>query len=115
MLSGAWFDPYGGETWYKAGDLDVDHIVPLQYAHEHGAANWPESRKQEFANDLDNWLPVAASLNRSKGAKGPTEWMPPRHEYRCEYLARFDGIMVKYGLNYPSSELRVVKRMRKAC
>jgi hypothetical protein len=58
---------------------------------------------------------VNASLNRQKGAKGPSEWLPPHHQYRCEYIMLFNAVMDKYGLKYVPSEQRIVNRLIKAC
>lgn len=33
VASGLWVDPYGGDTIRDPGDLDIDHMVPLQNAH----------------------------------------------------------------------------------
>jgi hypothetical protein len=30
--SGSWFSPYDGATWTAAGDVDIDHLVPLSNA-----------------------------------------------------------------------------------
>ena len=68
-----------------------------------------------FANDLDNLILAKASLNRQKGAKGLTEWLPPNFLYRCEYIARFKSVMDKYELTYIPTEQRIVNRMGKAC
>ncbi|MFT6909504.1 MAG: hypothetical protein ACJAS1_006225 [Oleiphilaceae bacterium] len=89
--------------------------MPLKFAHGHGADNWSRERKAMFANDLDNLILAKASLNRQKGAKGLTEWLPPNHKYRCEYIARFNAVMVKYELSYIPSEQRIIKRMVNAC
>jgi 5-methylcytosine-specific restriction endonuclease McrA len=115
VLAGEWYDPYSGDTFTISKDLDLDHIVPLKFAHGHGADKWSRERKAMFANDLDNLILAKASLNRQKGAKGPTEWLPPNFPYRCEYIARFNAVMVKYELSYISSEQRIVNRMVKAC
>ncbi|WP_020411235.1 MULTISPECIES: hypothetical protein [Microbulbifer] len=37
--TGLWLDPYTGNFYTLASDLDVEHIVPLSWAHEHGGAN----------------------------------------------------------------------------
>ncbi|MBS3798204.1 HNH endonuclease family protein [Pseudoalteromonas sp. BDTF-M6] len=112
---GAWTDPYSGKQFTSDDDLDIDHIVPLKFASEHGGAHWSRSEKARFANDMDNLLAVDDGLNRSKGAKGPTEWLPPKHDYRCEYLARFNAVMTKYRLNYTAQEQRTLTKMRSAC
>jgi hypothetical protein len=115
VLTGEWYDPYSGETFTISKELDLDHIVPLKFAHGHGADNWSRERKAIFANDLDNLILAKASLNRQKGAKGLTEWLPPNFSYRCEYVARFNAVLVKYKLSYIPSEQRIVDRFIKAC
>ena len=115
VLAGSWYDPYSNKTYITSRDLDLDHIVPLKFAHGHGGDKWSRERKKQFANDYDNLLLVNASLNRQKGAKGPSEWLPPHHQYRCEYIALFNAVMAKYGLKYVPSEQRIVNRLVKAC
>jgi hypothetical protein len=115
VLSGEWYDPYSGDTFTISKDLDLDHIVPLKFAHGHGADNWSRERKKQFANDHDNLLLVNASLNRQKGAKGLDEWLPPNQSYKCEYIARFNSVMAQYELSYIPSEKRIINRMVNAC
>jgi hypothetical protein len=115
VATGEWFDPYSGNTYFKSTELDLDHIVPLKFAHGHGADNWSRERKETFANDLDNNILVLASLNRQKGAKGLDEWLPPNQSYRCEYITRFNAVMAKYDLRFIPAEQRIVNRMVKAC
>ena len=91
------------------------HFFMLSFAHGHGGDKWSRKHKKQFANDLDNLLLVSASLNRQKGAKGPSEWLPPHHQYRCKYIAKFNAVMSTYGLSYISSEQRIVNSMIKAC
>jgi hypothetical protein len=115
VLSGEWYDPYSGDTYIVSNELDLDHIVPLKFAHGHGGDKWSRERKALFANDLDNLILAQASLNRQKGAKGIDEWLPPNHQYRCEYITRFNKIMAKYDLEYIPTELRIVNRLVNAC
>lgn len=115
VSAGLWHDPYSGKSYQRASDLDIDHIVPLAYAHARGGAAWSRDRKEAFANDPENLLAVDDGLNQGKGAKGPTEWLPPNHAFRCEYLARFNAVMVKYSLEMRSAEQRVFNRQLKAC
>lgn len=115
VLTGQWYDPYSGDTYTTAKDLDLDHIVPLKYAHEHGGDKLSRDMRERFANDPENLLLVDLSLNRQKGAKGPTEWLPPYQAYRCKYIQRFDFVMTKYGLQYTSAETRTLNKMKKAC
>jgi hypothetical protein len=115
VMLGAWNDKYSGNTFNDSKELDLDHVVPLKFAHGHDGDSWPRDKKQEFANDTDNLLLVSASLNRQKGTKGPDEWLPPNQYYRCEYIAQFNKVMNKYGLKYIPTEQRTVNKMVNAC
>ncbi len=112
---GTFYDPYSDKIFIDDDDLDIDHRVPLGYASARGGAAWSKKRKERFANDPENLIAVNKYLNRQKGAAGPTEWMPPNHKYRCEYLIRFDGVVKKYGLQYFSREKRVIDKMLAVC
>jgi len=102
--TGLWLDPYTQFEYYNASDLDVDHVVPLKYAHDHGGANWSSALKKQFYNDMENLLPVSASQNRSKGSKGPSEWMPDNINYHCQYVDSFLYVVDKYDLDVSDSE-----------
>lgn len=115
VLKGAWYDPYSNDTYFESTDLDLDHIVPLKFAHGRGGSFWSRATRQEFANDTDNLILVKASLNRQKGAKGLDEWLPPNHAYRCEYIGAFMKVVSKYSLTLVPSELRTVSKMQNAC
>ncbi|WP_236079024.1 HNH endonuclease family protein [Marinobacter nauticus] len=49
----------------NAAEVDIDHVVPLNWAWGHGASSWPRQKREKFANDPVNLIPVEASLNRS--------------------------------------------------
>ncbi|MBL3553827.1 HNH endonuclease family protein [Rhodovulum sulfidophilum] len=66
---GRWIAPYTGQVVTEAGDLDIDHIVPLRYAWGHGADRWSAAKRARFALDPVNLLPVTASANRSTGCR----------------------------------------------
>jgi len=34
--TGIWVGPYTGEVFTFASDVDIDHVIPLKYAHDHG-------------------------------------------------------------------------------
>lgn len=113
---GIWHDPFSGRIFTRASDLDVDHIVPLKWAHDHGGAKWSIRKKELFANDPINLLAVDDGLNQSKGASGPDEWMPPNHQFRCQYLEKWFQVLNKYtDLTLTASEHRIINRQVQAC
>ena len=112
---GIWLDPYTGKTFFNASAIDIDHVVPLAHAHRSGAANWPQERKQQFANDPINLIAVDSSANRSKSDQSPNEWMPPRKEYWCEYIKRWRAVKMKYGLILSNDEAIYIGKMYRDC
>lgn len=113
--SGLWIDPYTGEVFQDGSALDVDHIVPLRHAHGHGGDRWPEARRARFANDPQNLMPVSASANRSKGAEGPDNWLPPQRSYWCAYGRRWAAIKGKYELLVTPPEAAALRRLEQGC
>lgn len=113
VVTGRWISPFTGKVIQNAGNIDIDHVVPLAWAWERGASDWPRDRREAFANDSANLWPVEASLNRSKGARGPDEWMPPAGE--CQYVSRFMRLLIKYDLQPSDVEAKAFKRLLESC
>ena len=88
VVRGRWNDPYTGRIHREARELDIDHLVPLAWAHARGGHRWSATKRRQFANDPVNLFAVQASVNRSKGAAGPLEWLPPDPRHHCAYVTR---------------------------
>jgi hypothetical protein len=114
-VSGTWVDPYGGDTFTNAADLDIDHVVPLGYAAKHGGQNWSSEKKQQFANDTTQLLAVSAKENRSKSDKGPENYMPPKREFQCEYSKKWVATATKYGITVTEGDKRALKAGLQKC
>lgn len=113
VITGRWISPFSGAVIQNASDIDIDHVVPLHWAWDHGANEWSSEKRERFANDPVNLWPVEASLNRSKGAKGPDEWLPPQGE--CQYTARFLRLTKLYGLHISVTEQASYRRTISSC
>lgn len=96
VLHGRWNDPYTGEIFLESHLVDIDHLVPLRWAWINGAYAWSDEKREQFANDERNLFIVSASANRSKGARGPDEWLPPNEEFHCQYVTRYLRILILY-------------------
>lgn len=97
LTGGTWYSPYDQETWTVAGDVDIDHLVPLAEAWRSGAWSWTADQRRDYANDLDvafSLIAVTDNVNQSKGDRDPAAWMPPSTGYACQYVS--DWILVKY-------------------
>ena len=104
VLTGKWLDPYTGKTFRQSGDVDIDHMVPLYWAWQHGAYDWSRDKRVRFANDPRNLVAEQKSVNRDKSAKGPLEWLPPKIAFRCSYIIRFERILKIYDLRMSNDE-----------
>ncbi|MEM8957538.1 MAG: DUF1524 domain-containing protein [Pseudomonadota bacterium] len=54
VAEGAWLDPYTGQTFTGAAEVEIDHLVPLAWAWRRGASEWPASKADRFALDPNN-------------------------------------------------------------
>ncbi len=111
VFRGRWVDSYTGKTFYQADDVDIDHLVPLKWAWEHGADKWPSQRRKDFGNDPANLFIVHDQVNQDKGAMGPDEWLPPKVDFRCQYVTRFRRVVLKYGLILSDDEREAFARI----
>jgi len=114
VTGGLWLDPYLGKVITISSDLDVDHVIPLAYAHANGGAAWPRSKKQSFAMDEINLLLVDDGENQLKGAKGPSGYLP-RKEYQCDYVKKWQLVATKYKLELPVTDRRVLFSISTGC
>lgn len=112
VIRGRWNDPYTGRIHRQARQLDIDHLVPLAWAHARGGDRWSARKRRRFANDPVNLFAVQASVNRSKGAAGPLEWLPPDPAYHCSYVTRFQRVVRLYGIEYEVDEGPAYDRLR---
>lgn len=101
---GTWVDPYSGKTYTNPRQLDVDHVVALGEAWRSGADEWSEAKREKYANDPLILIPTYLSLNRQKGDKSVTAWLPPAKTYRDDYAVRWIAAKDKYGLTVTASE-----------
>ena len=68
-------------------------------------------RREAFANDLahpGSLIAVTASSNRSKSDGDPASWVPSNGAYRCEYLARWVEVKVRWELSVDPTEHDVI-------
>lgn len=130
ITSGEWYIPYSGETVVcddkseVSKNLQIDHVIPVSYAHRHGAASWDIDKKQEFYNDygltnsqwsvgknksvdyekVGNLIVSDSHSNISKSDKGPSEWLPSNKSFVVEYCERWVKIATSYGISLSQAD-----------
>ncbi|MDC1216268.1 HNH endonuclease family protein [Octadecabacter sp.] len=112
VLRGRWIDPYTDAVFMDSSDLDVDHLVPLHWAWQRGAWSWTREHRVAFANDPINLIAVDDGTNRSKGANGPLDWLPPNDAYQCQYVLRFWRVSRIYNLEIGANEQMALEAQR---
>jgi ABC-2 type transport system ATP-binding protein len=115
--AGSWYSPYDGQTWTRASDLDIDHIVPLAEAWRSGASTWTTSRRKGFANDLDRpqLIAVTDNVNQTKGDQDPSAWRPPLETYHCTYAKMWIHTKYHWDLTLQASEKIALRDMLATC
>ncbi len=115
VKSGEWNDPYSGNQYADAGDLQIDHVVPLKNSYISGAWQWDGKKRCLFANFLSNdyhLLAVNGPDNMKKGDRTPEGFMPPNRAYACDYLASWLKIKLIWNLALTPPEARAISRLK---
>ncbi|GAA2145184.1 HNH endonuclease family protein [Kitasatospora kazusensis] len=109
------YDPYTGRTvhWTKqqATSIQIDHVMPLSYDWQMGAAKWDKGKRLQIANDPLNLIPADGSQNASKGDSGPASWLPANEAVRCSYAVRFAQVALKYQLPVTAADKKSMVRL----
>ncbi len=95
--------------------VQIDHVVALSWAWQHGAAEWDTTKRVTFANDPENLLATTAEQNREKSDSGFAEWLPPNDAGACQYVQRSLEVILRYGLSLSSAEKDTARSVLLGC
>ncbi len=115
VVSGTWSSAYDGQVLTSPADIDVDHVVPLENAHQSGGWAWSTDRRAAFANDQASLWAVSKGSNRSKGSRSPDAWRPPNRDIWCQYASRWLSIKVRWELTATTLERDALGQMLDTC
>ena len=118
VIGGQWLGPWSGQVFTDAGDVDIDHHVPLGHAHESGGWDWDKERKRAYANDLahaPSLQVTESSVNRSKGKQPPDEWRPENNAGWCRYASDWVSVKAQWELTVSRAEVEALKEMLDTC
>ena len=121
VATGTLRDPYTNATIpFTRGNqigaaVQIDHIVPLAYAWDMGARDWPDALRKRFANDPANLLAVDGRANQDKGDLPPGEWMPPNAAFACQYAVAFIAVVRGYGLAVEQLSAERLRQAAESC
>jgi hypothetical protein len=111
ITGGSWVEPYANSTITDSSKIDIDHVVALSWAASNGGQALSADQKQQLANDPLNLYISKASENRSKGDKGPGDYLPPNEAFQCQYVTSFVTVVDKYSLTMPKTDAEAVRKV----
>jgi hypothetical protein len=114
LREGLWLDTYTGKEYSRAAQLEVDHIIPPQYANAANGYQWDDQKRAQFANDPLNLAPVARETYRRKGQRGIGRWQPEK-AFQCEYAQAWKDVADKYDLELFAQDRSRMNSILKDC
>lgn len=114
VRTGEWLDEYTGKIFKVAVKIDIDHVIPLMYAHTHGGDRWPQEKKLQFANDPLNIMLVERREIKKKRERGPDRYLP-RKEFQCDYAGMWQAIADNYDLDLETRDKNKIRKILDDC
>jgi len=121
VVTGTLHDPYTGrEIPFTQGEktstaVQIDHMVPLSWAFQHGASSWTEQRREQLATDMSNLTAVDGPTNAAKSDQGLGSWLPSSSSYDCTYVTRFTYVVHRYELTIDTADRDAIARVLDTC
>lgn len=118
ITGGQWYSYYDDQYVSDAGKLDIDHLVPLAESWDSGARDWNAAKRQAYANDLGEEVPliaVTAGSNRSKADQDPAQWLPPAQDARCRYVFEWVAVKTRWRLSIDEAEKDAIAAIAATC
>jgi hypothetical protein len=113
VYTGRSIDFTRGKTTSAA--VQIDHLVPLGWAWQHGAAAWTADRREQLATDFNNLQAVDGPTNEAKSDQGPATWLPPAADYDCLYVTRFAYVLSTYELTIDDADRAAIDHTLGSC
>lgn len=110
---GGIFGAYENRCFDAYEDVDVDHLIAKKEAHDSGLCAADAQTKINFTNDLENIALASPSVNRSKGARDPAEWLPEHSA--CWYVWQVLRVKRKYDLTIDEDEQNAIEEVLQDC
>jgi len=99
---GAWRDGLTGEIIGPVNPrnvVDIDHIIPLKWAWDHGASVWGYEKRNRFANDKRFLIVTTKKHNIRKSDNGADFYIPSDPAIACGYISMFSQAAIEYVLD----------------
>lgn len=110
--TGKWTDPYSGNEYTKAREVQIDHMVPLKHAYVAGAWQWDYKTRCLYSNYMgykNHLVPASVRENTSKGDRGPEKYLPSNESYRCQYVRDWLAVKLIWQLSMTAEEVTAIE------
>jgi hypothetical protein len=121
VLSGTLNDPYTGKIIHftrgpgTSSAVQIDHVVALSNAWRTGASNLDQAGRRAISQDLLNLLAIDGPTNQQKSDKDASQWLPPKTDFQCTYVARQISVKFKYVLWVTPAEKSAMRKVLDTC
>ncbi len=102
VVWGEWIDEMTGARIGPInpdGVVEIDHVIPLKWAWDHGASVWSYEKRNRFANDRRFLIITTRQNNNRKRAKGADIYIPSDPALACSYISAFERAAIDYVLD----------------
>ena len=110
---GGIFSAYEDRCFDSYTEVDIDHLVARKEAHDSGLCAADAQTKLNFSNDLENIALTNPSINRSKSARDPADWLPEHNA--CWYVWQHLHVKRKYQLSIDEAEKIAIEKVLQDC
>ncbi len=107
------YGPYTCTSFGSTRDTEIEHVVALSEAHDSGLCAADPATRRRFARELRNLTVATPSVNRSKGARDASEWLPDSN--RCWFAGRVVDVRLAYGLTIDRREADALDAVLSRC
>ena len=108
------YSPYTGETFARADEVDIEHIVARSEAHDSGLCSADTFTRLAFASDMLNLTFASPQVNREqKGDKDVADWLPDLNQ--CWFVNRVVAVKRRSGLSMDAREAAAARSVLEAC
>ena len=121
VATGVLHDPYTNTTIafvrgaQVGASVQIDHIVPLAYAWDMGARDWPDACGSGSPTIRPTCWRLPGRPTRTRAICRQRPWMPPNNAFGCQYSMQFIAVLRGYGLPVDQASADVLREAASSC
>ncbi len=116
--TGRWVDPWTGVVEEQAGQVVVEHIVPLLDVHRSGGATWSAQERIDYGEgieDPDGLAVVTVATSDDRAGRAPDQWLPADPQMACGYARAWVRVKARWELTVTTPEADALAAAMAGC